>query len=115
VALPIRALAGFAKVKLMQELAGGALLAEAAHPVLADEAIVGVGRVMLIGTGVAGGAVALLEGFACRAIRVEAEAVFALEEGFEVEGEARRVVGGVEELVDDGCVDVGGHNSVRVV
>jgi len=107
--LPVSALAGLAQVEFMQELASGAFLAQAAHPVLADEAVVGARGVVLVGTGVAEWAVALLEGFTCRPVGVETEAVLTLEESVELEGEARRVVGRVEELVDDGR---GGHGVI---
>ena len=102
----------------MQELAGGALLAQAAHPVLADETVMRARGVVLVGTRVTKWAVALFERLACRPVGIEAEAVFSLEEGVEFEGEVRRVVGRVEELVDDGrgChgVMVGVGAGVRV-
>ena len=108
--MPVCALAGLPQVELMQELAGGALLAQAAHPVLADEAVVSPRSVVLVGTGVSKRAVALFEGLAWRTIGVEAKAILALEEGVELEGEARRVVGRIKELVDDGR---GGHGVIR--
>lgn len=78
---------------------------------LTDEAVVGPGGVVLIGTRVTERAVALLECFACRPVGIESEAILAFEEGVEFEREARRVVGRVEELVDDGR---GGHGVICV-
>ena len=105
----------------MQELAGGALLAQAAHPVLADQTVIRTRGVVLVGTRVTEWAVALFERLACRPVGVEAEAVFSLEEGVEFEGEVRRVGGRVEELVEDGrdghgvmvCVGVGVEYEMR--
>jgi hypothetical protein len=74
--------------------------------VLADEAVVSARSVVLVRTGVSERAVALFECLAWRPVGVEAEAILALEEGVELEGETRRMVGRVKELVDNGR---GGH------
>jgi hypothetical protein len=74
------------QVVFVQKLAGLALFAETAHPVLADEAVEGRLHMVLVRAGVAERAVALEERFAEGPGGGETEAVFAGEEWRECEG-----------------------------
>jgi hypothetical protein len=79
------ALGHLAQVVFVQELAGLALFAQAAHPVLAYQAVEVGRRVVLVRAGGPERAVALQKGFAYGPVGVETEAVFAREEGREGE------------------------------
>lgn len=69
----------------MQKLAHLPLLAQSAQPMLAHQVVEAVGYLVLVGAVGAERAVAFAEGLAVGARGVQAEAVFALEEGREGE------------------------------